>query len=142
MDKFKMRSGKWEGLVEMKFPGEGDGILEVRRFIGYSPMKLPYLAPNDGYLPTWKRTVNNYDGIILPKDTGFFLRTRVKRNQQGQIISANYAKFIGRMNAMASTGQIEFLYYFNPAPNDRNLEFDPKRNLFPEDKPGARVYNP
>ena len=142
MDKFKMRSGKWEGLVEMKFPGEGDGILEVRRFIGYSPMKLPYLAPNDGYLPTWKRTVNNYDGIILPKDTGFFLRTRVKRDQQGKIISANYAKFIGRMDARASTGQIEFLYYFNPVPNDRNLEFDPTRNLFPKDKPGTNVYDP
>jgi type I restriction enzyme R subunit len=31
---------------------------------------------------------------------------------------------------------------YDPTPNDRNLEFDPKKNLFPEDKPGARVYNP
>ncbi len=23
-----------------------------------------------------------------------------------------------------------FTYYLNPSPNDRNLEFDPKRNLF------------
>jgi hypothetical protein len=56
--------------------------------------------------------------------------------------NANYAKFIGRMNARASTGQIEFFYYFNPTPNDRNLEFDPKGNLFPKDKPGANVYDP
>ena len=142
IDKFKIHEGKWDGLVEMSFPGEGDGIIEAKSFIGYSPMKLPHLAPEDGYFSAWKRIVNNYDGIILPKDTGFFLRTRVKRDQQGKIITANYTKFIGRMNAMASTGQIEFLYYFNPVPNDRNLEFDPKRNLFPEDKPGARVYNP
>lgn len=142
MEKFKIKSGKWDGLVEMSFPGEGDGIMEAKSFIGYSPMKLPHLAPEDGYLSAWKRMVNNYDGIILPKDTGFFLRTRVKRDQQGKIITANYSKFIGRMNTRASTGQIEFLYYFNPVPNDRNLEFDPKRNLFPEDKPGARVYDP
>lgn len=142
MDKFKTHEGKWDGLVEMSFPGEGDGIMEAKSFIGYSPMKLPHLAPEDGYLSAWKRMVNNYDGIILPKNTGFFLRTRVKRDQQGKIITANYSKFVGRMDARASTGQIEFLYYFNPVPNDRNLEFDPKRNLFPEDKPGARVYNP
>lgn len=142
IEKFKMRSGKWDGLVEMSFPGEGDGILEAKRFIGYSPMKLPHHAPDDGYSSAWKRMVNNYDGIILPRDTGFFLRTRVKRDQKGQIISANYSKFIGRMNAMANTGMIEFFYYFNPTPNDRNLEFDPKKKLFPKDKPGANVYDP
>jgi hypothetical protein len=142
IEKFKMRSGKWDGLVEMSFPGEGEGILEAKRFISYSPMKLSHLAPEDGYLSAWKRMVNNYDGIILPEDTGFFLRTRVKKDQHGRIISANYAKFIGRMNVMANTGRVEFFYYFNPTPNDRNLEFDPKKNLFPEDKPGARVYNP
>jgi hypothetical protein len=78
----------------------------------------------------------------LPEDTGFFLRTRVKRDQKGQIISANYSKFIGRMNVMANTGWIEFFYYFNPTPNDRNLEFDPDKNLFPKDKPGTNVYDP
>jgi hypothetical protein len=37
---------------------------------------------------------------------------------------------------------MSFSYYFNPVPNDRNLEFDPKKNLFPKDKPGANVYDP
>lgn len=142
IDKFKIHEGKWDGLVEMSFPGEGEGIIEAKSFIGYSPMKLPHRAPDDGYSSAWKREVNNYDGIILPDDTGFFLRTRVKKDQHGRIISANYAKFIGRMNVMANTGRIEFFYYFNPTPNDRNLEFDPKKNLFPEGKSGANVYNP
>lgn len=145
MDKFKIHAGKWDGLVEMSFPGEGEGILEAERFVDYSPMKLPHRAPEDGYSSTWKRAVNNYIhyGTPNPFDrAGFFLRTRVKKDQQGRIISANYAKFIGTMNVWANTGKIEFLYYFNPAPNDRNLEFDPKQNLFPEDKPGARVYKP
>jgi hypothetical protein len=145
MDKFKIHAGKWDGLVEMSFPGEGEGILEAERFVAYSPLKLPHRAPVDGYSSSWKRAVNNYIhyGTPNPFDrAGFFLRTRVKKDQQGRIISANYAKFIGRMNARASTGQIEFLYYFNPTPNDRNLEFDPKGNLFPKDKPGSNVYDP
>ncbi len=25
---------------------------------------------------------------------------------------------------------VKFTYYFNPVPNDRNLEFDPGQNLF------------
>lgn len=144
-DKFKIHSGKWDGLVEMSFPGEGEGILEVKRFIDYSPMKLPHLAPDDGYSFTWKRTVNNYihSGTPNPLDrVGFFLRTRVKKDQQGRIISANYAKFVGTMNVIANTGEVEFCYYFNPTPNDRNLEFDPKQNLFPKDKAGANVYDP
>jgi hypothetical protein len=35
-----------------------------------------------------------------------------------------------------------FTYYFNPVPNDRNLEFDLKKNLFPASFPGANVNDP
>jgi hypothetical protein len=142
MDKFKMRAGKWDGLVEMSFPGDGEGILQESRFLAYSPMKLPHLAPEDGYSPTWNREVSNYRSTTLEGDTGFFLRTRVKRDQQGRIISANYTKFIGKLHVRAYNGRLEFIYYFNPTPNDRNLEFDPKKNLFPKDKHGTNIYEP
>jgi hypothetical protein len=37
--------------------------------------------------------------------------------------------------------RLMFTYYFNPTANDRNLEFDPSRNLFGQtDK--QRVYQP
>jgi hypothetical protein len=35
-----------------------------------------------------------------------------------------------------------FTYYLNPTPNDRNLEFDPKRNLFTNLKDEERVTAP
>jgi len=35
-----------------------------------------------------------------------------------------------------------FTYYFNPVPNDPNLEFNPKKNLFPANFPGANVNDP
>lgn len=35
-----------------------------------------------------------------------------------------------------------FTYYLNPTPNDRNLEFDPKRNLLQGLKATERVESP
>ena len=37
---------------------------------------------------------------------------------------------------------LKFTYYLNPAPNDRNLEFDPKRNLFTNLSPREVVSAP
>jgi hypothetical protein len=143
MDKFKIHAGRWDAVVEMSFPDEGEGIFEEKRLLAYSPMKLPHLAPEGGYVTAWSCKMNNYDDIFMGGvDTGFFLRTRVRRDVQGKIVSANYTKIIGRLRVASNTGRIDFLYYFNPAPNDRNLEFDPKKNLFPKDKPGANVYDP
>jgi hypothetical protein len=39
-------------------------------------------------------------------------------------------------------GGLIFTYYYNPTANDRNLEFDPKKNLFPASLPGANVNDP
>ena len=72
---------------------------------------------------------------------GFFLRTRVRLDKDGRVISANYAKVIGDFCLDAARSSFSFSYYFNPYPDDRNLEFDPKNNLFPKDKPGTNVYN-
>jgi len=35
-----------------------------------------------------------------------------------------------------------FDYYLNPTPNDRNVEFDPKRNLMKNLKPLEEVTEP
>ncbi len=44
-------------------------------------------------------------------------------------MSANYAKIYGDFP--------KFVYFYNPTPNDRNLEFDPDKNLA---KDGPRVW--
>jgi hypothetical protein len=105
-------------------------------------MKLPHLAPEAGYEPTRSSVVN---GNFSPgrEDIGLFLRTRVRRDGEGKIVSANYAKVIGDFRVSTpGPGGFSLTYYFNPTPNDRNLEFDPDKNLFPKDKPGTNVYNP
>ncbi len=142
MEKFKIKAGRWEGVMELSFPGEGEGLFEEKRFLAYCPLKLPHLAPEEGYVPTRSFVVN---GNFSPgrEDIGLFLRTRVRRDKQGKMISANYAKVIGDFRVSTpGPGGFSLAYYFNPTPNDRNLEFDTDKNLFPKEKPGTNVYDP
>ncbi|MCF7689608.1 MAG: hypothetical protein K9M98_12605 [Cephaloticoccus sp.] len=133
--------GKWDAVMDISFPGEKEGMHEELRFLEYSKLELPHTAPADGYQPTWRYERKNYQPPTTRDNVGFFLRTRVKLDPDGKIISANYAKLIGDIR-FAHTGVLIFTYYYNPTPNDRNLEFDPKHNLFPADRPGANVHDP
>lgn len=140
-EKFKLTTGKWDAELEISFPGEKEGLSEETRFLDYSALKLPHNAPGEGYVPTWRYTANSYSPPTARKNVGFFLRTRVKLDEKGDIVSANYAKLMGDIYC-APTGVLMFTYYFNPTANDRNLEFDPKKNLFPANFPGANVNDP
>jgi hypothetical protein len=133
--------GKWDAELEISFPGEKEGLFEETRFLAYSRLKLPHSAPVEGYVPTWRYTANSYTPRTARENVGFFLRTRVKIDANGRIVSANYAKVVGDFY-LVPQGSLMFSYYFNPVPNDRNLEFDPKRNLFPANFPGANVGDP
>jgi len=141
-ENFKTRAGKWDGVLEISFPGEGGGIFEEKGFLAYSKLKMPHVAPADGYVSGWLYTSNNYSPRTYRDDVGFFLRTRVKLDKDGKVVSANYAKVVGDFQLDAAMGDVAFAYYFNPTPNDRNLEFDPKKNLFPKDTKGTEVYDP
>jgi hypothetical protein len=140
---FRLYYGKWEGDLEISFPGEQEGLYEEsERFLSYSQMKMPHEAPPIGYQAKLRCSANSFSPSKSRGDVGFFLRTRVKQNAKGEIVSANFTKIIGDFHFSPETGAIQFLYYFNPVPNDRNLEFDPKKNLFPANFPGANVSDP
>lgn len=117
-----------DGLVPFSPLAEARGSL----------LKSPYNAPDSGYLPRWTVTRHqpetgasaNYD----PRKHGYFFRIRSVTDSSGKIVSANYGKIYGDF--------MNFTYYLNPTPNDRNIEFDPKRNLFTNLKPDERVTEP
>lgn len=139
---FRLTAGKWDGVLEISFPGAKEGLREeTERFLSYSRLKMPHTAPADGYAPTRRYTANTYSGTKVRDDMGFFIRTRVKLDDKGDIVSANYTKIVGDFY-LDARGFMMFASYFNPTPNDRNLEFDPKRNLFPANFPGANVNDP
>ena len=128
-DELRFFYGKWDGELEMAFPNPQEGVYEEeKRFLPYSDLKLPHLAPESGYEPTRHYEASTYKGRLPERQVGLFFRTRVKSDAAGKIITANYAKIYGDIYFDAR-GEVKFGYYYNPTPNDRNLEFDRSRNL-------------
>jgi hypothetical protein len=127
--------------MTIKFSNNGDGI--------ESAAPLPHgfrvarQAPSNDYEPILEKVQN--DEIIgtehqntkirhntnMDKGQNYFFRVRTKKDAQGNITSALYGKIYGEFNNGSGIGdKISFTYYLNPEPNSRNVEFDPKRNLF------------
>jgi hypothetical protein len=146
----------WQGKLKMRVPSEKGGLIaEKENYLLYSKsprndyahwpvteMRMPYQAPASGYQSeyTWEKT----PGITLasaPADFGFFIKTRVKLDEKGNEISAHYAKFITDLE-IDIRGRIKFTSYFNPTPNDTNLEFDLKKNLFKDLKDEEKPFLP
>lgn len=141
-EEFDWFAGKWDGVLEVSFANPKEGMAEEKEhFLAKSTLKLPHLAPQTGYEPTRRYEASTYKGWPPERAAGFFLRTRVQLDANGEIISANYGKMYGDLR-FDPRGTVRIWYYFNPKPNDRNLEFDIKRNLLPERKTSGRVLHP
>ena len=78
----------------------------------------------------------DYPLPLVDKDTHIVLRTRVKHDENGNMISANYSRILGEFSVMPSVSVTESI--FNPVLNDANLEFDRERNLYQRRKGRAR----
>lgn len=139
---FKDSAGHWSGVLEVSFPGEKEGlVVESERYWFYGNLRLPHFAPESGYQPGRRYAMDTFGPRPRREPVGMFLRTRVQLDSDGEIVSAHYAKIYDDFRFDAR-GTVSFLYYYNPTPNDRNLEFDPARNLFPRSMKGANVTNP
>lgn len=133
--------------LKVTFSNEGDGFVSSPAPLKQgSELRLDYLAPQDGFSPLL--SIRAYiDPAERVRYTGYartqnyFLRVRTKLNENGEVIRANYAKVHGDFEFW-HTGDMKFTYYFNPTPNDRNLEFDPKKNLFTDLKNVMKVAAP
>lgn len=127
--------------LTVAFPNTADGILQFNptsRLQG-SALRSPYSAPEKGFLPSWTVTRSRRPGTAEnsnydPEKHGYFFRIRSSVDKSGKILSANYGKIYGDF--------MNFTYYLNPTPNDRNVEFNPKRNLFTNLKPEEQVTAP
>jgi hypothetical protein len=107
--------------LTVSFPNKGDGIQSYsatdtdRASAAAGGLLSPSTAPADGYQPTFVETQNGDPNQI------FFFRVQTILDENGNVKSALYGKIYG--------GFMQFRYYLNPTPNDRNVEFDPKQNL-------------
>jgi hypothetical protein len=129
----------YDATLTVTFSNKGDGIQIVRENLQYgSQYKLPRYAPENGYesklvlheeyAPEGPVKMNF---AFRAEDLNYVFRIR-STEKEGKIESAMYGKTRGYISftAMESkTAKIYFTYYLNPD-YTRNLEFDPKRNLF------------
>ena len=135
--------GHWSGKLEISFPAEEEGILTMTESNGYvaeSAMRLPHLAPEEGYEGSIVWSDVRSGKIMARNGDGYFLRVRVKERND-QILEANYAKIHEEIQ-FDPRGKVTLSYCFNPAVNDRNLEFDTDKNLLKNLDRGERVKMP
>ncbi len=107
----------------------------------WSRLSSQYEAPEDGYVPDivpFVQLRGNPRHIIRPHDY-LFLRCRAVTDESGKIIHANYAKIYGMRYRISGEGTEKGTFtletgpmWFNAVDLDRNLEYDPDRNLNPK----------
>ncbi len=127
--------GHFRGNLSLSFPRQGDGLIETTAFWPYSLLKMPALAPDDGYVTAKSLpfdTLSTNDSS--PDSTGHYLRIRTQLAYDGSMASAHYAKIQGRI--VAGPGRVTFRLYYNPRAGDRRLAFDTRKNLL-RPPPGA-----
>ena len=122
----KEASGDSRRVIRITFTNPQDGlvIFDADQWHG-SELTSDYLAPESGYKPLFEMKRTIVKGVVTDErrpERNYYFRVRTKVNSEGKIVSANYGKIYGDF--------MYFTYYFNPIPNDRNVEFDPAKNLF------------
>ena len=141
----------FDATLSLTFSNEDDGIQEVADPPPQgSVFHLPRYAPENGYTNYWSlkifRNSQGANDIMSPQteEMNYFFRVRTKKDDEGKIISARYGKIRGPLwfGIVPGKAELRMRFYFNPTPNDRNMEFDPKRNLFTDLAPLERVNEP
>ena len=99
------------------------------------------IAPETGYEPMrvcWAGRMSRTDyKDNFSEDRCYFFRIRTELDEFGKVKSAIYGKIYGDFKLVGKKNGIKgvsFLYYLNPTPNDRNLEWDMQHNLCPNAK--------
>jgi len=127
--------GHFRGTLRMSFPRRDDGLRTSPAFWPYCRLKMPALAPAEGYVSETTLPFDTLPGAEpSPTLTGYYLRLRSQPGVDGQPTTAHYAKIQGRIDI--GPGRVTFRFYYNPRAGDRRLAFDLRNNLL-RPAPGA-----
>ena len=119
-------SNPLDGIQEIEMPEEGRN----------STFRWPRNALETGYQPKINFNFGHLpDRWIMQsgrESQMFFFRVRTVE-RDGKIVSALYGKIKGGLELApfdSKTSKVKLTYYLNPTSLDRNMEFDPQKNLF------------
>lgn len=96
-------------------------------------------APSTEYEPTYRylyRMLPTLSGRVNVEPRfgqNAYFRVRSKVDDEGKLIESTYGKIYGDLFCRfrgAEEVMLKFTYYWNPKPNERNVEFDTSNNLF------------
>jgi len=150
MDAHVSSSEEYKQSLGISFPNNGDGLSTVntKKTWKESEFKWLYKAPENGYIAEsifeQVREPNN----SLKFDPGqqtYVLRVNTQLDKNGNLVSSNYvriSKGVQLFGVLSDKSGFTMTCYYNPTPNDRNLEFDLKRNLFKGLDSTERVNEP
>jgi len=136
VDGYYNNTDDYKSNVTFTFSNPNDGIQLIKESTGGdfgvgSWYRLPRIAPDSGYhskLVKWVGPTmrNNFDD-----EANYIFRVRSQTDQDGSLTSALYGKIKGEITVSSFEDRISLKlhYYLNPD-GTRNLEFDPKQNLF------------
>ena len=129
----------------MSFPGEGNGVissmtratdgirLRIAPETGYQTSRVAHCGKRKKSVPPNVRRERYSDA---DPNRCYYFRIRSKYDESGNLVGGYYGKIYGdfEIGCRLRYGgcSVEFLYYLNPTPLDRNLEWDMKTNLCPD----------
>jgi hypothetical protein len=129
---------KYTADLKIRFPNVGDGLIPFYIDSYFSDFKSAYMAPMDGYIRFWElftdRSPEKTDISNFDRYRNYYFRVRSEYDENGDLVSAHYGKIYGEF--------LDISHYFNPNENDRNIEFDPKQNLFINLTKDEKVWEP
>jgi len=130
--------GRFRGMLRISLPRKGDGLRMTPAFWPYCRLKMPALAPDEGYAPEMTLAFDTLPTAESPGDRhGCYLRLRTPDGEGPA--SAHHAKIQGRVDV--GPGRVTFRFYFNPRAGDRRLAADTRTNLLqppPDATPAER----
>ncbi|HQM51466.1 MAG TPA: hypothetical protein PLJ71_22535 [Candidatus Hydrogenedentes bacterium] len=133
--------------ITLSFPGEGNGFY-MRKKDKFSALVSDQVAALSGYRPEGALRLHRVEGKYLCEeriadDDYLVFRVGNGREESGGAKMAYYGKMYGPLEVPhAWTRKFTMTYYFNPTPNDRNIEYAPRNNLFKGLKSYEDVYEP
>jgi len=127
---------EFDNTLTLTFANKFDGIQLVTEDLKFgSQFKLPRFAPETGYQNILTRYESRTPGQPYKSDSkednNYIFRIR-SEEKNGKLLRAMYGKFQGDINFGVDRTRkvsITFTPYLNPD-YSRNLEFDPKQNLY------------
>lgn len=133
------RNRSFKDVVAVDFQGGGNGIVAVP-VSATSELKIR-TSVDSGFAGHYEQVCGRGKDLqafrMYDEAKCLCFRVRTKYDDKGKVVEAFYGKIYGDIAmgwSYQGVSSVSFLYYFNPTPNDRNLEWDRKNNLC--DKPG------